>query len=256
MQALRRINNNVALCRDGSGRELIAMGKGVGFGSFPRELALSEIERTFYDTDEKYRQLVAELPEDVLAFAARIVEIAGNELPYALSPNAAFTLADHISFAMERARKNIRVKMPLAYDVEQLYPAEYRIAQHAIRRIRKEFCVALPECETAGIAMSLLNSKLTQDEPQSAETDRDEEMLEDVTEIVENELHILGWSVPDSIIPAMPPICSTCSSASTRGRPSAATICSCTPACGRSSRRSPPAWKRSPSTSNGNGTAL
>ena len=191
MQALRRINNNVALCRDGSGRELIAMGKGVGFCSFPRELALSEIERTFYDTDEKYRQLVAELPEDVLAFAARIVEIAGNELPYALSPNAAFTLADHISFAMERARKNIRVKMPLAYDVEQLYPAEYRIAQHAIRRIRKEFCVALPECETAGIAMSLLNSKLTQDEPQSAETDRDEEMLEDVTEIVENELHIL-----------------------------------------------------------------
>ena len=150
MQALRRINNNVALCRDGSGRELIAMGKGVGFGSFPRELALSEIERTFYDTDETYRQLVAELPEDVLAFAARIVEIAGNELPYALSPNAAFTLADHISFAMERARKNIRVKMPLAYD-----------------------------------------SKLTQDEPQSAETDRDEEMLEDVTEIVENELHIL-----------------------------------------------------------------
>ena len=43
----------------------------------------------------------------------------------------------------------------------------------------------------AGIAMSLLNSKLTQDDPQSAETDRDEEMLEDVTEIVENELHIL-----------------------------------------------------------------
>ena len=53
MQALRRINNNVVLCRDSSGRELIAMGKGIGFGTFPRELALSEIERTFYDTDEK-----------------------------------------------------------------------------------------------------------------------------------------------------------------------------------------------------------
>ena len=191
MQALRRINNNVALCRDGSGRELIAMGKGIGFGRLPRELALSDIERTFYDTDEKYQQLVAELPEDVLAFAARIVEIAQNELPYPLSPNAAFTLADHINFALERARKNIRVKMPLAYDVEQLYPVEYRIAQHAIRRIRKEFCVALPESENAGIAMSLLNSKLTQDDAQPAETDGDEEMLEDVTEIVENELHIL-----------------------------------------------------------------
>lgn len=191
MQALRRINNNVALCRDGSGRELIAMGKGVGFGTFPRELALSEIERTFYDTDEKYQQLVAELPEDVLAFAARLVEIAKNELPYPLSPNAAFTLADHINFALERARKNIRVKMPLAYDVEQLYPVEYCIAKHAIRRIRKEFCIVLPESEVTGIAMSLLNSKLTQDAAQPAETDGDEEMLEDVTEIVENELHIL-----------------------------------------------------------------
>lgn len=191
MQALRRINNNVVLCRDSSGRELIAMGKGIGFGTFPRELALSEIERTFYDTDEKYQQLVAELPEDVLAFSARIVEIAGNELPYPLSPNAAFTLADHISFAIERARKNIRVRMPLTYDVEQLYPAEYRIAQHALRRIRKEFCVSLPECEAAGIAMSLLNSRLTQEQLPAADPDRDEEMLEDVTEIVENELHIL-----------------------------------------------------------------
>ena len=186
MQALRRINNNVVLCRDSSGRELIAMGKGIGFGTFPRELALSEIERTFYDTDEKYQQLVAELPEDVLAFSARIVEIAGNELPYPLSPNAAFTLADHISFAIERARKNIRVRMPLTYDVEQLYPAEYRIAQHALRRIRKEFCVSLPECEAAGIAMSLLNSRLTQEQLPAADPDRDEEMLEDVTEIVMN----------------------------------------------------------------------
>ena len=97
----------------------------------------------------------------------------------------------HISFAIERARKNIRVRMPLTYDVEQLYPAEYRIAQHALRRIRKEFCVSLPECEAAGIAMSLLNSRLTQEQLPAADPDRDEEMLEDVTEIVENELHIL-----------------------------------------------------------------
>lgn len=191
MLGLRRINNNVVLCRDGKGRELIAMGKGIGFGTLPREIPLCEIERTFYDTDEHYQQLVAELPEQVLEFAARIVEIARNELPYDLSPNAAFTLADHINFAMERARKRIRVKMPLAYDVEQLYPAEYCLAKAARRRIRKEFCIELPECETAGIAMSLLNSKLTQTETEAVNEEQDEQMLEDVTEIVENELNIL-----------------------------------------------------------------
>lgn len=134
---------------------------------------------------------MAELPEDVLAFAARIVEIAGNELPYALSPNAAFTLADHISFAMERARKNIRVKMPLAYDVEQLYPAEYRIAQHAIRRIRKEFLRG-----AAGVRNGRHRHEPAELQAHPGRTPvrrdgRDEEMLEDVTEIVENELHIL-----------------------------------------------------------------
>lgn len=191
MLGLRRINNNVVLCRDGKGRELIAMGKGIGFGTLPREIPLGEIERTFYDTDERYYQLVAELPEQVLDFSARIVEIARNELPYALSPNAAFTLADHINFAMERARKQIKVKMPLAYDVEQLYPAEYRIAKATLRRIRKEFCMALPDCEVAGIAMSLLNAKLTQTEQETVSAEEDEQMLEDVTELVENELHIM-----------------------------------------------------------------
>lgn len=32
MKAVRRINNNVAVCRDNAGNELLAMGKGIGFG--------------------------------------------------------------------------------------------------------------------------------------------------------------------------------------------------------------------------------
>ena len=160
MQALRRINNNVALCRDGSGRELIAMGKGVGFGSFPRELALSEIERTFYDTDEKYRQLVAELPEDVLAFAARIVEIAGNELPYALSPNAAFTLADHISFAIQRSEQGIRFSNPLMAPIREFYPEEYRLGMECLAAIRQRCHADLSDDEGGFIALHIVNAEL------------------------------------------------------------------------------------------------
>lgn len=191
MRAVRRINNNVVLCRDGNGRELIALGKGIGFGDIPREIPVGEIERTFYDMDERYQPLLEELPQEVLSFAARIVDIGRNELPYPLSPNAAFVLADHINFALERARKKIRVRMPLAYDMEQMYPVEYRIGKHAVRRIQKEFLVSLPESEAAGIAMSLLNNRQDQEEPEAQNTVPDEEMLEDITEIVENHFHIL-----------------------------------------------------------------
>lgn len=192
MLAIRRINNNVALCRDGNGRELIAQGKGIGFGEMPKELSLAQIERTFYDVDDKYQPLLTELPAAVLDFSARIVDIARNELSYQLNPNTVFTLADHINFAMERARKHIRVKMPLAYDVEQMYPIEYRIGRHTLRRIRKEFLITLPESEAAGIAMNLINNRMTpHQEPSAPDTVGDEEMLEDITDIVENHFHIL-----------------------------------------------------------------
>ena len=49
MLAIKKLNNNAVLCRDGQGRDVIAMGRGVGFGGeFPRELPLSKIEHTFY----------------------------------------------------------------------------------------------------------------------------------------------------------------------------------------------------------------
>lgn len=36
MLAIRKLNNNAVICRDSRGREVVALGKGVGFGGdFP-----------------------------------------------------------------------------------------------------------------------------------------------------------------------------------------------------------------------------
>lgn len=162
MEAVQKINNNVVICRDSRNREVVAMGKGIGFGTIPREIPLSDIERTFYNVEDKYYKLVKEISPDILAFAAEIVDIAQNELDYELSPNHPITLADHIAFALERARKGIRVRMPLAYDIQQLYPREYKIAQYAIRRIQKEFKIGLPADEASGIALNFINGKMAE----------------------------------------------------------------------------------------------
>lgn len=191
MLAVRSINNNAVICKDSGSREIIAMGKGIGFGKFPREIPLEQIERTFYDVDRNYQPLLWEIPAPVLDFTGKIVEIARNELPYELSPNLVITLADHISFAMERARKNIRVKMPASYDVKQSFPREYNIGKYTVNRVRKEFKIALPEEEIVGIAMGLLNAKVTEESMACGQTLQDEEMLEDITELVENAFHIM-----------------------------------------------------------------
>ena len=82
--------------------------------------------------------------------------------------------------------------MPLTYDVQQMYPAEYRIARYTLGRINKTFSVDCPQNEAVGIAINLLNARVSEDEvqtPSAALAAQYETMLEDITEIVEEHFH-------------------------------------------------------------------
>lgn len=49
MKAIKKINNNVAICEDDNKKELIAFGKGIGFPSMPyhiTDLSLISMTRT------------------------------------------------------------------------------------------------------------------------------------------------------------------------------------------------------------------
>ena len=76
MIALKKINNNFALCRDQNGTEMIAYGKGIGFGQFPCEVPLSRIDRTYYNVDEQYLSVLSELSDQLLVVCTKIVDYA------------------------------------------------------------------------------------------------------------------------------------------------------------------------------------
>ena len=90
MLAIRSINNNTVVCKDSIGQEIIAMGKGIGFGKLPREIPLAQIERTFYEVDDRYQPLLQDIPAKVLEFTAEIVEIARNELGMVMQDEKVF----------------------------------------------------------------------------------------------------------------------------------------------------------------------
>lgn len=193
MQVIKKLNNNFAICMDKEGKELIAYGKGIGFPKVPYELTdLNQIDRTFYDIDDKYLDLLQELPEKVLDFAAKLVDIAHNELQYELNTNLVMTLADHIHFCIQRARKKIVVQMPLISEIEQSFPKEAKIGKYAVRQMERRFAVQLNENEASGIAISFANAR------NSAEKKADtsiqkwfHEALEDTISIVEDTVGIL-----------------------------------------------------------------
>ena len=77
MKLLRKINNNAAVAQDNRGREMVVLGRGVGFHPMPYELTdLSVVYRTFYDVDPQYYEMLASLPEEALLAAADITEQA------------------------------------------------------------------------------------------------------------------------------------------------------------------------------------
>lgn len=193
MRVIKKINNNVALCVDGKGQEIVAFGKGIGFPSMPYNAELSKIERTFYRIDARYMPLLTELPEEVLQFTAAIVDKAVMQLQYELNPNLVITLSDHIAFCLQRAKQGIFIQMPLVYELEQNYPQEVLLGRYTVKEMERVFHVHLHKNEASGIAMSFVNARNT------AKADADvsgEELLEyeiildDTIKIVEQKLHI------------------------------------------------------------------
>ena len=191
MRLVRKINSSAVLCVDEMGHQLVALGKGIGFLNVGDEIHVSRITRTFYDVSPLYVGMISELPEDVLELASQIVDASMGLISYELSSNIAFILADHIAFAIKRARERIAVSMPLSYDLKLQYPIEYQIGRYAVKRINKQYKLHLPPQEAAGIAMAFVNNMASPAESQKAKDDAQfEVILEEATRLVERDLHV------------------------------------------------------------------
>lgn len=185
LKVVKKINNNVAVCLDGRGNELVAFGKGIGFPPVPYELTdLSVIRMTFYRMDEHCYKLLNEIPEQIFDISTQIVARAFRELTENLNPNIIFSLADHIHFAIERVKSNKQIKMLFSYDIEQLYPKETAMGRYAVALVREKMYVTLPEAEITNIAMHFINAaaETVSDE----QTDKVEEIIEEVGVMIEN----------------------------------------------------------------------
>ena len=160
MKVINKINNNVAICIDSAGKELIAFGKGIGFPKTPYELAdLSKITRTFYGINQNYLGLLKEIPDDIFEISAKIVDYARERIDNELNSNIVFTLADHINFAIQRYQKHMIIKMPFNYDIQYLYETEMDIGKKAVAFINQKKQINLPSDEAVAIALHFINAE-------------------------------------------------------------------------------------------------
>ena len=187
MKAIKCINNNVAICLDSSGNEVVVFGKGVGFQKPPFEVDLSKIDRTYYDIEPNVISMIGGISEEVLKLSSEIIDYARNSLDSITNSSVVFTLADHISFAIKRYQKNMQITLPIINDIEELYEKEYKVGVYALKLIREKLHVYLPREEAGYIALHIIN---VEDQPGGNDEKQDDVILSSVIKIIEDTFEI------------------------------------------------------------------
>ena len=160
----KAINNNIVSARDENGKEIVVMGRGIGFkcregDSIPPEA----IEKIFHmDTQnetDRLKQLFSSMPLEHIEVTNRIIAYARKILGKRLNHSIYITLTDHISFSVLRFRQNMMFHNALLAEMRRFYPQEYSIGQYALDLIAKELGVRFPDDEAASIAMHIVNAE-------------------------------------------------------------------------------------------------
>lgn len=189
LQIIKSINTNAAIGLDRNGREAVLLGKGIGFPKMPYELNdLSAVDRSFYDVEPCYIEMLSSLQPAVLLASADVTEQAEINLDCMLNSNLPFTLGDHLQFAMERISKGINLTAPLAYDVQHLYPKEYELGILALDIFQDYTGVRLPDAEAVNVALHLINAEVETDD--SHDNLLTIKIISEIDELVERELMI------------------------------------------------------------------
>lgn len=164
MQIIKVINNNVISSEDDKGKEIIVMGKGIGFGKKAgEEIDETKIEKVFSLPDEstsQFMQVVKDMPYEYIRTAELVIAYARETLGYHLSKNIYVTLTDHLGYTIERKQQGIVVANELSWEMKKFYNAEFQVGLKALDIVKQELDVELPEDEAGFIAMHLVNAQM------------------------------------------------------------------------------------------------
>lgn len=161
------LNNNVIITENKSGREMVAMGRGIAFakraGDFVSE---SEIQKTYLISNpnlmENFKQLLESLSADYLQVADEIITLAEKILGCKLNESIYIALTDHIHMAVRRIRDGIIIRNMVLQETHKFYEKEFLVGEMALRIMNERFNVNMPEDEIGFIALHLINAQMDQ----------------------------------------------------------------------------------------------
>ncbi|MDX8047540.1 PRD domain-containing protein [Gracilibacillus sp. S3-1-1] len=156
----KALNNNVIIASHSLHKEVILIGKGIGFSKKKGDIVpLEQAEKTFLLRDEQeqaqYKQLVSYIDPEVMDALHEIMLLIEKRMNETLHEHIHVALTDHLSFAINRAHQNVQFSNPFLFEIETLYPKEYQVAEEVVAVIQEKIGVLFPKGEVGFIALHI-----------------------------------------------------------------------------------------------------
>lgn len=163
MKVVTVFNNNVVLVKNDNNVEEIVTGKGLGFGVKAGDILKDQnISKKFVlESQESVHDLEAILKRiDMkdIELASDILQLYEDELGNKANESSLLALAEHISFAITRAKQGMSFRSALEWEIKQLYSKEYSIALKAVGLMQVKSGVEIPEQEAVFITLHFINA--------------------------------------------------------------------------------------------------
>jgi transcriptional antiterminator len=154
------LNNNVLIAEHPSYKEVVLIGKGIGFNRKHGDIIDTEqVEKLFVLRDEKeqenYIKLLPFIDTEYHEVIISAMEIIKQKAKSLLNEHIHVALTDHLMFAITRASQGMETKNPFLIETKALYRREYEIASEVVDFIQEKTGINLPMDEIGFIALHI-----------------------------------------------------------------------------------------------------
>ena len=192
MKIIKIVNNNIVTSLDEQNREIIVMGRGLGFGRKPgMPIEDEKVEKVFRlnsaGENQKLVDIIQDIPLEHIKAADQIIEYAKSMLGERLKETIYLSLIDHIDGAIDRYKNQIQFTNPLLWEIKQYYPSEFKVGVQSLSILRKMLGIELPVDEAAFVALHFITAEYDTKMDVTFDIPR---LIDDIIAIVESEFSI------------------------------------------------------------------
>lgn len=154
------LNNNVVIAKDSKEKEVVLIGKGIGFSKKANDSLDSEKVDKLYilenqSSQDQYKQLLEQVDETFVIVMNDLIRYSEERLGTVFNEHIHIALTDHIAFAIKRIQQGLDIVNPFLTETQLLYPKEYSVSEDVVNLLQESTGVALPEGEIGFIALHL-----------------------------------------------------------------------------------------------------